>query len=116
MRQEIPKASMSIDERELRSRAGQMLSGAGLVHGYLDTRYQKCGKPNCRCTRGEKHETFVLVLRKEGKTTQIPIPRRLVPSVQRWVEQEKVLQDLLRRISDLQTERIREMKRAKPEE
>ena len=114
MRQEILKASMSQEERSLRSRACQILSGAGLVHGHLSTRLQKCGKPNCRCTRGEKHETFVLVLRKDGKVTQIPIPKRLISTVQRWVDQEKNLQDLLCRISELQTERIREMKRAKP--
>ena len=116
MQQEIPRAAMSREERDLRSRASKILGGAGLVHGYLSTRYQICGTPNCRCTRGEKHEAFVLVLRKEGKTMQIPIPRRLVPTVQRWVEQEKTLQDLLRRISELRTERIREMKRAKPGE
>ena len=105
---------MSLEERDLRSRAAKLLAGAGLVHGYLSTRYQVCGTPNCRCTRGEKHQAFVLVLRKEGQTTQIPIPKRLVSTVRQWVGQEKSLQDLLRRISELQTERLREMKRAKP--
>ncbi len=116
MWQEINKAAMSHEERDLRSRASQLLSGAGLVHGHLSARRQKCGKPNCRCTRGEKHEAFVLVIRKEGETVQVPIPKRLVPTARRWVEQEKTLQDILRRISELQTERIREMKRAKPGE
>ena len=116
MRQEIARASMSQQERDLRSRASQLLAGAGLIHGYLSTRYQICGTPNCRCTRGEKHQAFVLVIRREGKTIQIPIPRRLVPTVERWVGQEKTLQDLVRQISELQTERIREMKRARPEE
>ncbi len=114
MKPEIPRAAMSPEERELRSRASQILAGAGLIHGYLSTRFQVCGGKNCRCTRGEKHETFVLVLRRQGKTIQIPVPKRLVATVQRWVEQEKVLQDLLRRISELRTERIREMKRVKP--
>jgi hypothetical protein len=116
MRQEISRASMSQQERDLRSSAKKLLDGAGLIHGYLSTRYQVCGTPNCRCTRGEKHQAFVLVIRREGKTVQIPIPRRLVPTVQRWVEQEKTLQEHVRMISELQTERIREMKRAKPQE
>jgi len=114
MQQKIPKAAMSTEERDLRSRAGQLLSQAGLVHGFLSERMQKCGKSNCRCTRGERHRTFVLVLRKEGETIQIPIPRRLVPTVRACVEQEKTLQDIVRRISELQAERFREMKRAKP--
>jgi len=114
MKHEIPKASMSKEERELRSRANQLLAGAGLVHAFLSVRHQKCGKENCRCTRGEKHETFVLVHRQDRRTQQIPIPRHLVPRVQRWVEQEKTLQEILQRISQLQIERIREMKRDQP--
>ena len=114
MKQEIPKVTMSREERDLRSRAAKLVAGAGLVHGYVSTRYQVCGTKNCRCYRGEKHQAFVLVLRREGKTVQVPIPRWLEPTVRRWVEREKALQDLVRRISDLQTERIREMKRAKP--
>lgn len=107
---------MSSEERDLRSRASQLLSSAGLVHGHLSVRQQKCGKPNCRCTRGDKHEVFVLVIRKQGQTVQIPIPRRLAPTARRWVEQEKALQDLLLRISELQAGRIQEMKRDKPQE
>ena len=110
---EISRAAMSREERELRARANQLLAGAGLIHGYLSTRYQVCGTPNCRCTRGEKHKAFVLVLRKEKKTVQIPIPRWLAPTVRKWVGQEKDLQDMVRRISELQVERIQEMKRAK---
>ena len=114
MQLKISKAAMSKEERDLRARAGLLLSQAGLVHGSLSRRMQKCGKPSCRCTRGEKHETFVLVLRQEGKIVQIPIPKRLVSTVQGWVEQEKTLQDLVQRISELQARRIREMKGAKP--
>ena len=116
MQHDISKASMSKEERALRSRAHQLLDGAGIVHGSLSVRQQKCGKENCRCTRGERHETFVLVLRKDRRVQQIPIPRWLVSSVKRWVEQEKTLQGLLRKISELQVKRIREMKRAGPGE
>ena len=111
MRREISKSSMSKEERTLRSHATKIVSGKGLIHGYLSTRYQKCGKPNCRCTRGEKHEIFVLVFRLEGRTEQIPIPRRLAPTVQRWVDQEKALQDLVGKISALQVEKIRKLKK-----
>ncbi len=114
MRPEISRAAMSPEERELRARANQILSGAGLVHGYLSVRQQKCGKPNCRCTRGHKHEVFVLVLREPGKNVQIPVPRQLAPEVQRWVDQEKALQELLGRISAFQVERLQELKRHKP--
>jgi len=115
MQSEINKASMSRQERDLRSRAAQLISGSGLIHGYLSTRYQVCGKENCRCTRGNKHEILVLVLRREGRSEQIPIPRHLASMVRRWVEQEKTLQELLTEISKLQAQRIRDMKKKEPE-
>lgn len=111
MREEIPKAAMSSEERSLRSQAGKLLSSAGLVHGHLSTRHQKCGKEGCRCSRGEKHQTFVLVLRRESAREQIPIPRDLVDTVRLWVDQERTLQGLLSRISELQSRRIKELKR-----
>lgn len=110
MKPEIPRASMSKEERDLRSRAGKLLGGAGLLHGYLSTRYQVCGTPTCRCARGEKHQAFVLVLREEGKTTQIPVPRALEPTVRRWVEQDRELRDLLHEISELHRERLIDLK------
>ena len=113
MQQEIPKSAMSSEERDLRSRAGKLLSSSGLLHGYLSVRLQKCGKQTCRCTRGELHEACVLVLRNEGRTEQIPIPRDLVETVRHWVDQEKTLQGLLLRISELQTDRIKELKRTR---
>ena len=114
MQPEISRAAMSTEERDLRSRAAQLLSRAGLLHGYLATRYQTCGKANCRCARGEKHETFVLVLHEGGHTEQIPVPRRLEPTVRQWVEQEKSLQELLAKLSDLHIRRLRDAKQAGP--
>ena len=91
MKAEFSRAAMSERERQARSRANQLLDGAGLLHGYLSTRFQTCGKKSCRCTRGEKHQAFVLVIHEEGKTTQIPVPRDLEPIVRRWVEQDREL-------------------------
>ena len=111
MKAEIPRNAMSNEERSLRSKAAKLLSQAGLLHGSLSTRYQKCGQENCRCTRGQKHQVFVLVLRKDGQRQQIPIPRDLVDTGRQWLEQEKTRQGLLARISELQAQRIVELKR-----
>jgi hypothetical protein len=101
---------MSARERDIRSRANQLLHGAGLLHGYLSTRYQTCGKKSCRCARGEKHQAFVLVIHEEGGTTQIPVPRDLEPTVRRWVEQDRELRDLLQEISEIHRERVLDLK------
>ena len=89
MKPEISRASMSNEERDIRSRMNSAIAGNGLIHGHLSRRFQLCGSESCRCTWGERHETFVLVVRSEGRRVQVPVPKRLVPSVRRWIDQEK---------------------------
>jgi hypothetical protein len=107
---------MSQREREARSRANQLLRGAGLLHGYLSTRFQTCGKKTCRCARGEKHRAFVLVIREKGETTQIPVPKDLEPTVRLWVEQDRELRDLLKEISDFHRDRVLDLKEKRRKE
>lgn len=45
-----------------------------LLPGSLYTLRRKCGKPSCRCRRGQLHESTVLSYRGQGK------PRNLVPA------------------------------------
>ena len=113
MPREVSRASMSPLERTLRSRAAQILSSAGLLHGNLLRRLMSCGKPNCHCARGEKHEAFVLVVRNDKRTRHIPVPRRLEPEVRRWVDQERELSALVRELSRLQQEKLAAAKKRK---
>jgi len=110
MKPEIPRAAMSAQERDLRSRITQIVRGQGALHGTLSVRMQRCGKPNCRCARGERHRTLVLIVRREGKTEQIYIPHHLEATVRRWVEQDHELRDLIGELGHLHTEKIRELK------
>ena len=115
MKRDISRSAMSREERLLRSRASWLLESAGLLHGNLLRRLVRCGKANCRCARGQKHEAFVLVVRHDGKTTQVPVPRRLEPMVRHWVEQEQELSGLLRELSLLHTEKLQTEKERKEE-
>jgi hypothetical protein len=64
------------------TRAQQQLSGlledcfgrGPLLPGSLYTLRRKCGKPNCRCTRGELHESTVLSYRGQGRPQNISPP------------------------------------------
>lgn len=110
MKAEISRSAMSSEERDVRSRAGQLLNGAGVLHGSLTAREQLCGKSNCRCTRGERHRTLVLTVRSEGRAEQIYIPKHLEATVRRWVDQDHQLRDLLGKLALLHTEKIRQLK------
>jgi len=45
-----------------------------LIHGSLGNRKRVCGKPTCRCARGELHEQTYLSSTVDGKTRQVHIP------------------------------------------
>jgi hypothetical protein len=52
----------------------ECLGRAPLLPGSLYTLRRKCGKPNCRCSRGELHESTVLSYRGQGRPRNISPP------------------------------------------
>ena len=49
-----------------------------LLPGSLYTLRRKCGKPHCRCARGELHESTVLSYRGQGRPRNIsPAPEQM---------------------------------------
>jgi len=64
-------------------------------------RYTQCGKPGCKCMRGEKHGPayYLAVSYAKGRTRQIYVPKDLKPLVEQWVRnyhQAMSVLDLLR--------------------
>jgi hypothetical protein len=106
VRPEISRGEMSPEERRIRSRAAQLLAGAGILHGTLSERMQVCGKETCACSRGEKHRTLVLTVRTDGTLRQIYIPKSLEPSVRQWREGDREVRELLARLSGIHQDRL----------
>lgn len=97
----IPKAKMTAQERDLRSRLGQLVTGKGILHGTLNTRARSCGKSNCKCARGEKHVSLYVVVTEGGKTRHLYIPESHVSQVRQWVEHYQRVLTLLEEISQV---------------
>lgn len=57
-----------------------------LLPGSLYTLRRKCGKPNCRCTRGELHESTVLSYRGAGRPRNISPPAEQLESLRRMTD------------------------------
>lgn len=57
-----------------------------LLPGSLYTLRRKCGKPNCRCTRGELHESTVLSYRGEGRSQNISPPPEQIDALRKMTE------------------------------
>lgn len=54
---------------------GDVLGEPGpLIRGVLLTRARVCGKPGCRCTRGERHVSKVLSVGVGGAIRQVHVP------------------------------------------
>jgi hypothetical protein len=98
---------MSKRERESRSCLKPYIGSKGFVRGTLSVRERVCGKANCRCTRGEKHVSLFLTRSKDGTVEQLYIPRQKEELARRWVENYRVIQGLLERISCVYWDRLK---------
>lgn len=95
----IPRAHMSPEERHLRSQLVQLLSGVGLLRATLNPRHKVCGKPSCRCARGEKHPALYVIAREGGKPQQLFVPHSLEPQARQWVSSYQRIRELLDELS-----------------
>jgi hypothetical protein len=102
----IPRARMSPQERHLRSQLVQLLSGVGFLRATLNPRQKVCGKPSCRCARGEKHAALYVVAIQDGKLRQLFVPHSLEPQARQWVASYRRIQELLDELSRLYWDKL----------
>jgi hypothetical protein len=106
----LNRAKLSATERNFRSRIAQLSSGQWFLRGTLSERSGKCGKPNCRCTRGELHRSLYLVQSQDGKLRQICVPKAWQERVRRAVHDYRQMQKLIEEVSELEWKRLQERK------
>ena len=82
-----PRSQRSPQERDARSRAVQLLADQPLLRGSLVLQHRSCGKPYCRCQKGQKHPALYLHTRSGDRRVRIYIPPALHDTARRWVEQ-----------------------------
>jgi len=71
-----------------------------LLPGSLYTLRRKCGNPNCRCTRGELHESTVLSYRGQG------CPRNVSPALEQ-IDALRKMTDDYRRVRQARAQFVR---------
>ena len=94
-----------LKERERLKR--QLPRGARILKGCLVEMFRTCGKPNCRCLRGEKHRSLYLSRRKDGKTVTTYIPAAYERPVQQAVERYHTLLEISEAISEINLQIIK---------
>jgi hypothetical protein len=106
----IVRAGMSAQERALRSELRKILNSSGVLHGTLLERQRVCGKPNCKCVRGQKHRSLYLVVTEGGKSRQLYVPRDWEQTVRLWVQDYQTARKLMEEVSRIHWQKVRERK------
>ena len=93
-------------ERKRRARMAQLIHQQRLLRGTLSVRRRQCGKPNCRCARGELHVSLYVVQSHGGKPRQVFVPKAWEERIRAAVEDYQQLQRLLEEISEMEWRRL----------
>jgi hypothetical protein len=102
-----PRPGLSAGDRAARSRLVQLLSSARpLARAALVTMARVCGKPGCRCARGEKHVSLYLAARLGKKRQMIYIPPDLEDQARALVEAGRRVEELIEQISQISLARL----------
>lgn len=79
-----------------------------VVRGSVVERELRCGKPGCRCARGQLHAaTYLSVTFAGGRTEQISLPADLVPLARRWVANYQAWWRAVEKISAINRQLLR---------
>jgi len=83
-----------------------------ILRGSLMERYLTCGKPDCKCARGERHGPvwYLSVSLDQARRTGSTVPSHQVEQVRRWIENYHGVKDRLEKISDINRELLRREK------
>lgn len=97
--------------REAHDRLAGLLEGCfgrePLLPGSLYSLRRKCGKPNCRCARGELHESTVLSYRGEARPQNISPPPEQIDGLRKMTDEYRRFRQARAQLVRWQRELIR---------
>lgn len=109
MKPDFTRSAMSPRERELRSRAVQLLSGAGLLHGSWIERQRGCGRKTCHCAQpgDPRHHSTYVYRQHEGKLRQLYVSKVQRETTRRWLDHDSELHEILQALWEIHWQRVR---------
>lgn len=99
--------------------ARRMPDPTQILRASLCTRFTQCGRPGCKCMRGEKHgpSYYVTVTVAAGKTRQLYVRAADVDAVRRWIDNYHAMWQAMEELSTINFEILRTLhpdRRTKP--
>jgi hypothetical protein len=102
----VRRLDFAAAERRRRSRVAQMVTHRRLLRGSLTIRKNTCGKPNCRCGRGEPHLSLYVTHSHNGRPRQLFVPKSWEARVRQAVEDYQELQKLIEELSEIEWQHL----------
>jgi len=93
-------------ERQARSRLAQLIGDQPFLRGSLVERARSCGKPTCRCQKGQLHRSLYLATRHQGRRALLYVPRALEQAVRQWVQNGRSLSQQTQDLHQLQLDQL----------
>ena len=86
-----------------------LFSDRPVIKGTAYELKRKCGKPGCKCARGELHTRMVVSASEKGKTKLQVIPRGALVEVQAKVRRYQELRRVRARLGDIYRKMLKVM-------
>jgi hypothetical protein len=93
---------------DIGAEVGRMVRVREMIRGYVYQSRRRCGKPSCRCARGELHEAWVLATKVDGKPTTRSLGggrrgrvQRLTDNYRRFRQAQRAIRKLCREVTEL---------------
>ncbi|KXB06096.1 hypothetical protein AKJ53_01375 [candidate division MSBL1 archaeon SCGC-AAA382F02] len=75
--------------------------------GSIQEKWKKCGDPDCRCARGEKHGPYYYLAytdRDTGKTTTVYLQEEELPELRKRIKNYEKFRDELHELVEIEVE------------
>jgi len=101
------RLSMGVLRARRDAKLKQLAKAKPMIQGSLCKVGTRCGNPNCKCARGEKHTAHILTRKVRGKTKTNYVPVGMLEEVQAWVKEYRRVKELIKQISALNEQLLR---------
>ncbi len=103
----MDKKEIQKKKRRLRLLEKKMCELGPLMRGSVVELRQKCGNPNCRCTKGEKHKKYYYSLSNKGKTKIIYLGKSREPIARQYSDNYKTLIGIIDEMTTINMELLK---------
>jgi hypothetical protein len=104
------RSHLPAPERAARSKLAQLIGEQPFLKGSLVERARSCGKPSCRCQKGQLHRSLYLATRHKGRRALLYVPRALEQTVRLWIDNGRSLSRQTQDLHQIQLDQLLERK------